>query len=132
LPGTASLSTTNLTQGRFGNIGIRRAPSISSGPPVTAPSSTALHSLLVHYAAASSQEMAKPNDSLPYETDVLSVLLMPFLTAETDQATENARLQSLESFEMIIKTWSSFSNEARPFNCSRDCFVQCFDKCFFY
>ncbi|KAI0032411.1 hypothetical protein K488DRAFT_19827, partial [Vararia minispora EC-137] len=115
LPGTASSSATNVAQGRFAYIGGRGAcspiPTVQYGPSIDP-----LHSLLTQYSVTQADAMLS-RETLPHETDVLSVLLSPFLNPVVSPTTELARLQSLETFEALVKTWPSSSNEVELQRC---------------
>ncbi|KAI0066892.1 hypothetical protein BV25DRAFT_1820006 [Artomyces pyxidatus] len=111
LPGTANTSSTNLAQYRM--KGLRRPPSIQSVATTarTAQSSTSLHAVIIQYASMSSSRQGFA-ESLPHETEVLSVLLMPFLSNMPDALVESERIQAIETFEIAAKTWPASSNEA--------------------
>ncbi|KAI0319315.1 hypothetical protein OF83DRAFT_1055215 [Amylostereum chailletii] len=115
IPGSAASSTTNLPQARFG---LRRPPSLQSVPTATGlPPSSSLSTVISHYASAPSDGPRPSQDALPYETEVLSVLLMPFLDSSVTPDVEKRRLESIETFETIVKTWPSVSNEAELQRC---------------
>ena len=72
-----------------------------------APSLKLLHQTLVRYAATSAPMGTTAR--LPFESEVLSVLLIPFLM-ETGLQTEERGL-AVETFEVAVKSWPSSSRQ---------------------
>ena len=80
-----------------------------SHPPSTA--SASLYTVISAYASI------VPNQPhlarfLPYEDEVLSSLLVPFMARQSEN-TESERSQAMEAFEIIVKTWRTPSDEVR-------------------
>jgi hypothetical protein len=104
---TASLPLSTVTVATQTNKSTQSSESIGR----TAPSLKQLHQTLVRYASISSPvgTMAR----LPYESEVLSVLLIPF-TVETGMETEE-RWLAVETFEIAVKTWRGSSQQVTTY-----------------
>lgn len=63
-----------------------------------------LQNVIVRYAIASQQNVTLYTH-LPVEKDVLSVLLMSFLSQSTGRIVDEERRLSMEIMETIVKTW---------------------------
>ena len=50
---------------------------------------------------------------LPYETQILSTLLGPFISPRTGTQIEAEQAIAVETFEYAVRTWKSPSNEVR-------------------
>lgn len=53
-----------------------------------------------------SANMGPPTSELPHEDQVLSVMLIPFLTMETGPRVNEEQWFALESFDIVVKNWS--------------------------
>ncbi|KIJ36323.1 hypothetical protein M422DRAFT_261273 [Sphaerobolus stellatus SS14] len=93
---TASLTATAaLNQGRAG-----------SGAEYLPPSLSELHQVLVRYASGGSAVGAW---RLPYEAEVLSVLLIPFLLESRRDS--NEQWLAVEAFELAVQTWAATNKQ---------------------
>ncbi|KAI0041863.1 hypothetical protein FA95DRAFT_1500866 [Auriscalpium vulgare] len=115
---SASSSTTNFAQPRV--KGPRRPPSLQSVATAAArgaPASSSLYAVIIRYASLS----GRPTSPLPHEAEVLSALLMPFLSPLPDAILESERVQAIETFETVIKSWIPGSNEGELERCAWCC-----------
>ncbi|KAI0300139.1 hypothetical protein B0F90DRAFT_1817733 [Multifurca ochricompacta] len=110
--GIASTSTSNYPpQGR--TKAVRRPPSLqsvalSSHPPTT--TSASLYAVISYYASAAPTQQLRMN-FLPHEDEVLSALLVPFMNLGNG-GVDSERLQAMDVFEIIVRTWQAASEEA--------------------
>jgi hypothetical protein len=90
--------------------------SMAAVSPSSPASSTSLYTVISYYASITPNQchLAK---FLPYEGEVLSSLLVPFVIRRIE-ATENERSQAMEAFEIIVKTWQA-SDEVRSLMSTR-------------
>ncbi|TFK46818.1 hypothetical protein OE88DRAFT_1637509 [Heliocybe sulcata] len=114
LPFSANSSTSSLPLGRGGAYGLRRPQSVLSLASLAsaAPSLNELRSLLLRYA---SPDMG--TQALPLESEVLSALLIPFLTPDTDQSAEHERISTVETFEVLTAAWQPLSAKSALERC---------------
>lgn len=108
--GTANIPTSNYSQSRNRS---RRPPSLQSEvsqPPVAA--TTSLYTIISHHASTSSNQLHFAK-FLPHENEVHSALFVPFMAPQSEAA-YSERLQAMESFEIIVRTWQTASDEASP------------------
>jgi hypothetical protein len=63
-----------------------------------------LHETILRYAS-------KNSNYLPHETLVLSALLTPFLSSESNQ--DDERWIAIEAFEAAVQTWQATSDDVR-------------------
>jgi hypothetical protein len=84
---------------------IQRPPSLQSTtvshPPPVAP--TSLYKIISYYASITTSQQ-RSTIVLPHENEVLLTLLLPFLSVRSENSL-NEQLQSMEAFEIIVKTW---------------------------
>jgi hypothetical protein len=59
-----------------------------------------LHETILRYAS-------KNSNYLPHETLVLSALLTPFLSSESNQNVDDERWIAIEAFEAVVQTWQA-------------------------
>jgi hypothetical protein len=120
--GMASIPTSNhLPQSR--SWAARRPPSLQSvaaHSPIAASSS--LFTAISHHASIAHGQV-HVDDFLPHESEVLSALSMPFMTPRSE-ITDSERLQTLETFETIVRTWPTPSDEVSPSTFVRQCRLQ--------
>jgi hypothetical protein len=109
--GSASISN-YLPQNRV--RAMRGQPSTQSMSTLSHPPSTASASLYTVISAYASIVPNQPHLArfLPYEDEVLSSLLVPFMVRQSENA-ESERSQAMEAFETIVKTWRTSSDEVR-------------------
>ena len=88
---------------------IQRPPSLQSAagshPPPAAP--TSLYKIISYYASITPSQQ-RSVIVLPHENEVLLTLLLPFLSARSENALDE-QLQSIDAFEIIVKTWRATS-----------------------
>jgi len=72
------------------------------------PSLKELHNVLLRYASAGSNNAAW---DLPYESEVLSALLTPFVFES--RRNEDDQWLAIESFELAVQTWRASSTQVR-------------------
>ncbi|KAG1802270.1 uncharacterized protein HD556DRAFT_1263825 [Suillus plorans] len=63
-----------------------------------------LHETILRYAS-------KNSNHLPHETLVLSALLTPFLSSESNQNVDDERWTAIEAFEAAVQTWQATSDD---------------------
>ncbi|KAG1753523.1 uncharacterized protein EDB91DRAFT_1332988 [Suillus paluster] len=63
-----------------------------------------LHETILRYAS-------KNSNYLPHETLVLSALLTPFLSSESNQNVDEDRWTAIEAFEVAVQTWQATSDD---------------------
>lgn len=97
-----SLSATAVSQAS-------KSSQFSDLPARTTSSLKLLHQTLIRYASTSAPTGTAMQ--LPFEADVLSVLLMPFTMESGPQAEE--RWLAVETFEVAVKTWRSSSRQVK-------------------
>ena len=88
---------------------VRRPPSLQSttaSPSSPAPSNT-LYSVIAYYASVTPSQQ-QSTIILPHECEVFPILLLPFLGSRRENVV-NEQLQSMEAFEIIVKTWRAAS-----------------------
>lgn len=103
----ATGSTLVQTQTTQKGLHIKRPPStVSTGPNHNVSLVVLLHDAILRYAS-------KNSTYLPHETLVLSTLLKPFLSGETNQNLDEDRWTSIEAFEVAVKTWRPASDDVR-------------------
>lgn len=87
---------------------VRRPPSLQSTTVSHAPSTApTLYSVISYYASVTSSTQ-HTTIVLPHESEVLSTLLLPFMNARSENVL-NEHQQSMEAFEIIVKTWRAAS-----------------------
>jgi hypothetical protein len=88
---------------------MQRPPSLQSTtvshPPPAAP--TSLYKVISYYASINPSHQ-RSSIVLPHENEVLLTLLLPFLSVRSEN-TLNEQLQSMDAFEIIVKTWRAAS-----------------------
>jgi hypothetical protein len=87
---------------------MKRPPSTMSAGPDVAPV-VLLHDAILRYAS-------KNTTHLPHETLVLSTLLKPFLSSESNQNLDEDQWTAIEAFEVAVKTWQPTSDDVRGHN----------------
>ena len=109
--GMASMGTSNyLSQGRSR---LRRPPSLQSETSISPVAAAApLYSIVAYHALNPSSKLHVAK-FLPHENEVLSALLVPFM-APRSEAGDSERVQAMEAFETIVRTWQAASDEASP------------------
>ncbi|KAH9960690.1 hypothetical protein BC827DRAFT_1268087 [Russula dissimulans] len=109
--GVASASASSFLPSSRG-WAMRRPPSLHSVASHSHPPLAALTSLcaIISYHASSAPNQLQAAQSLPHENEVLSALLVPFVTPWSKTANSD-RLQALEGFEIIVRTWQPASDE---------------------
>jgi hypothetical protein len=107
--GMASLATPNyLPQSRSK---ARRPPSLQSqASQLPLAAAAPLYSIVAYHASNSSSKLHVAK-FLPHENEVLSALLVPFM-APRSEAADSERVQAMETFETIVRTWQAASDEA--------------------
>ncbi|KAG2341629.1 hypothetical protein BDR05DRAFT_935988 [Suillus weaverae] len=96
-------STMVQTQTTQKGIYMKRPPSTVSGVQNSLPVVT-LHETILRYAS-------KNSNYLPHETLVLSALLTPFLSSESNQNVDDERWTAIEAFEVVVQTWQATSDD---------------------
>ena len=88
---------------------IQRPPSLQSTagsyPPPATP--TSLYQVVSYYASITPGQQ-RSTIVLPHENEVLLTLSLPFLSVRSEN-TLNEQLQSIDAFEIIVKTWRATS-----------------------
>jgi hypothetical protein len=109
--GMASMATSNyMSQSRSR---LRRPPSLQSEvsqSPLAA--AVPLYAIIAYHASNPSRQLHVAN-FLPHENEVLSALLVPFMAPRGETA-DSDRVQAIEAFETIVRTWQAASDEASP------------------
>lgn len=102
-------STANLTHASNKKHEMRRPQSVQSLALSNraVPSLKQLYQALLHYAAPPGLGLS-PYSNLPHESQVLSTLIGPFLYPREGARVDEERWFAIESFELIIKTWSPY------------------------
>jgi hypothetical protein len=116
--GMASIATPNyLPQGRSR---LRRPPSLQSEASQSPLAAVAPIYSIVAYHASNPSSRLHVAKFLPHENEVLSALLVPFM-APRSEAADSERVQAMEAFETIVRTWEVASDEASSilFICQR-------------
>ncbi|KAG1862719.1 hypothetical protein DFJ58DRAFT_869677, partial [Suillus subalutaceus] len=98
--GSTMVQTQTTTQK---GLSIKRPPSTVSGGQNSSLIMT-LHESILRYAS-------KNSNYLPHETLVLSALLMPFLSSESNQNVDDERWTAIEAFEVAVQTWQATSDD---------------------
>lgn len=96
-------------------LGLRRPPSLQSITPsalLTSPSLKLLQQTLLRYASSQSGFVQQ---RLPLETEILAVMLNPFLiaeiTSENAKITEDERWIAIATFELLSRHWKPLTPE---------------------
>ena len=109
--GMASIVTPNYpSQSRSRS---RRPPSLQSEASQSPVAATASLYAIIDYYASNPSSQLQVAKFLPYENEVLSALLVPFM-APRSEAADSERLQAMETFEITVRTWKAASDEASP------------------
>ena len=109
--GMSSMATSNyLPQSRSRS---RRPPSLQSeASQLPLAAAAPLYSIIAFHASNHSSKL-HVSKFLPHENEVLSALLVPFM-APRSEAADSERVQAIEAFETIVRTWQAASDEASP------------------
>ncbi|KAG2069190.1 hypothetical protein BDR04DRAFT_721913 [Suillus decipiens] len=99
----ATGSTVVQTQTTQKGLRSKRSPSTVSGGQSSSLVAT-LHETILRYASKNSKH-------LPHETLVLSALLTPFLSSESNQNADDERWTAIEVFEAAVQTWQATSDD---------------------
>ncbi|KAG2363688.1 hypothetical protein BDR07DRAFT_1375622 [Suillus spraguei] len=99
----ATGSTVVQTQTTQKGLHSKRPPSTVSGGQSSSLVVT-LHETILRYASKNSRH-------LPHETLVLSALLTPFLSSESNQNADDERWTAIEAFEAAVQTWQAISDD---------------------
>ncbi|KAL5504188.1 hypothetical protein ACEPAH_8262 [Sanghuangporus vaninii] len=105
LPLSANMSSNNLSAPNSFR-GLRTAPStanLASNAGWRTAALSNLQSIIARYASVTMMEKS----TLPLEKEVLSALLVPFLSHSTAQDASEERQMSLEIFELIVRRWKA-------------------------
>ncbi|KAG8934319.1 hypothetical protein FRC02_010176 [Tulasnella sp. 418] len=87
-----------------------RKPSTASANPQA--SLQTLQQVLLRHAPLTTSATGPSGNRLPRESEILAVLVSPFLNRESSKRAEEERWLSVDIFELITKTWRSSSPEA--------------------
>ncbi|KDQ51053.1 hypothetical protein JAAARDRAFT_211351 [Jaapia argillacea MUCL 33604] len=120
LPYSANSSTFTLPIQTPGKYGMRRPQSVQSlglagAAALGGPSVKTLRNVLIKFASPESTSTVLR--ALPFENEVLSALLVPFLDLDTSEGAEQERLDAIDGFEVALKTWPATSQEAEFSRC---------------
>ena len=122
LPLTGNASMPNFHGPNSSRQQLRRPPSTMtlSSQASRSPELAGLQTVIVRYASVSNNKETT-YIFLPHEKEVLSVLLISFLSQSTGRIADEERRLSLEIFETIVKTWRSKDVEVSFRRCIYNC-----------
>ena len=86
----------------------QRPPSLQSTTTPHSPSAAPTLYTVISYYASITPRQQRSTITLPHESEVLSALLLPFMSVRSDKVV-NDQLQAVEAVEIIVTTWRAAS-----------------------